>query len=116
MKDEDVPEKVTETLDLDGKPLMPGFIDVQVNGGGTLFNDAPGVDAIRTIGRARRASGVVGAALEVRVTDDPTRIFFGHEFIGKTLTLKGLAPPPRKPKNKRRGAKAPKAGETPTDA
>ncbi|OYX49029.1 MAG: N-acetylglucosamine-6-phosphate deacetylase [Alphaproteobacteria bacterium 32-64-14] len=41
--------------------LAPGFIDVQVNGGGgVLFNDAPTVDALRTITAAHQAFGVTG--------------------------------------------------------
>ena len=36
-----------ERVDLNGQILAPGFIDVQVNGGGGhLFNDAPTVDTI----------------------------------------------------------------------
>jgi N-acetylglucosamine-6-phosphate deacetylase len=41
--------------------LVPGFIDLQVNGGGgVLFNDHPTVDGIETIGRAHRAFGTTG--------------------------------------------------------
>lgn len=45
---------------LDGL-LAPGFIDIQVNGGGgVLFNDAPTVDTICTISAAHRTFGVTG--------------------------------------------------------
>src|SRR6185437_10110115 len=38
--------------------LAPGFIDIQVNGGGdVLFNDAPTPDAIRSIAAAHRKFG-----------------------------------------------------------
>jgi N-acetylglucosamine-6-phosphate deacetylase len=41
--------------------LAPGFIDVQVNGGGgVLFNAEPTVDAIRAIGAAHRRFGTTG--------------------------------------------------------
>ncbi len=41
--------------------LAPGFIDVQVNGGGgVLFNDQPTVEGIRTIGAAHRRFGTTG--------------------------------------------------------
>jgi len=47
--------------DLGGKLLLPGFIDLQVNGGGgVLFNDAPGVESIRAIGAAHRRFGTTG--------------------------------------------------------
>ena len=50
-----------ERVDLDGAILAPGFIDVQVNGGGgVLFNDAPTVETIRAIGRAHRRFGTTG--------------------------------------------------------
>jgi N-acetylglucosamine-6-phosphate deacetylase len=46
---------------LGGKLLLPGFIDLQVNGGGgVLFNDAPSVDSIRAIGVAHRRFGTAG--------------------------------------------------------
>jgi N-acetylglucosamine-6-phosphate deacetylase len=47
--------------DLGGKLLLPGFIDLQVNGGGgVLFNDAPSVESIRAIGAAHRRFGTTG--------------------------------------------------------
>lgn len=50
-----------ERVDLKGQLLLPGFIDAQVNGGGgVLFNDAPTVESIRTIGEAHRRFGTTG--------------------------------------------------------
>lgn len=47
--------------DLRGAMLLPGFIDVQVNGGGgALFNEAPTVETIRRIGAAHRRYGTTG--------------------------------------------------------
>ena len=44
-------------VDLAGRQLLPGFIDVQVNGGGgVLFNDFPTVDGIRSIAAVARAA------------------------------------------------------------
>jgi N-acetylglucosamine-6-phosphate deacetylase len=41
--------------------LVPGFVDVQVNGGGgVLFNDRPSVEGIRAIGAAHRRFGTTG--------------------------------------------------------
>jgi N-acetylglucosamine-6-phosphate deacetylase len=53
--------KRTAVRDLEGGVLAPGFIDVQVNGGGgVLFNDDPSVEAIEAIGRAHRRFGATG--------------------------------------------------------
>ena len=50
-----------ERHDLDGRYLVPGFIDAQVNGGGgALFNDDPSVATLRRIGTAHRAFGTTG--------------------------------------------------------
>jgi N-acetylglucosamine-6-phosphate deacetylase len=48
-------------IDLEGESLVPGLIDVQVNGGGgTLFNDAPTVEGIAAIAAAHRRLGTAG--------------------------------------------------------
>src|SRR3982750_1073507 len=58
-----------ERLDLEGD-LVPGFIDLQVNGGGgVLFNDQPTVEGIEAIGRAHRAFGTT-AFLPTLISDD----------------------------------------------
>ncbi|MCT7941192.1 N-acetylglucosamine-6-phosphate deacetylase [Shewanella holmiensis] len=50
--------------------LVPGFVDVQVNGGGgALFNDLPSVECIETIGRAHARFGTTGF-LPTLITDD----------------------------------------------
>jgi N-acetylglucosamine-6-phosphate deacetylase len=47
--------------DLDGGVLLPGFVDIQVNGGGgVLFNDSPTPEAIAAIGAAHRRFGTTG--------------------------------------------------------
>ncbi len=56
--------------DLNGGFLVPGFIDLQVNGGGgVLFNNAPTVETIRTIGNAHRRYGTTGF-LPTLISDD----------------------------------------------
>ncbi|HLJ38715.1 MAG TPA: N-acetylglucosamine-6-phosphate deacetylase [Steroidobacteraceae bacterium] len=56
--------------DLGDALLLPGFIDSQVNGGGgVLFNDAPSVATIRTIGAAHRRFGTTGF-LPTLISDD----------------------------------------------
>lgn len=50
--------------------LVPGFIDIQVNGGGgVLFNDQPTVDGIAAIARAHRRFGTTGL-LPTLISDD----------------------------------------------
>lgn len=50
-----------EIYDLNGGTLLAGFVDVQVNGGGgVLFNDAPTVQTLRTIGNAHSRFGTTG--------------------------------------------------------
>lgn len=53
----------------DGAWLAPGFIDIQVNGGGdVLFNDAPSPETIRTIVAAHRRLGTT-AMLPTLISD-----------------------------------------------
>ena len=55
---------------LNGGDLLPGFIDVQVNGGGgVLFNDQPTVAGIKAIGAAHRRFGTTGF-LPTLISDD----------------------------------------------
>jgi N-acetylglucosamine-6-phosphate deacetylase len=64
-----------ETVDLVGDILSPGFVDLQVNGGGgVLFNDDPSVETLRRIAQAHRGLGV-SALLPTLITDtaDKTR-------------------------------------------
>jgi N-acetylglucosamine-6-phosphate deacetylase len=56
---------------LGGGLLAPGFIDVQVNGGGgALLNDAPTIDTVRRIAGAHRKFGTTGM-LPTVITDAP---------------------------------------------
>lgn len=57
-------------VDLKGRRLVPGFIDIQVNGGGgVLFNDSPTIDALRSIGEAHSRFGTTGF-LPTLISDD----------------------------------------------
>ena len=61
-------------VDLAGGFLLPGFLDTQVNGGGgLLFNDAPTVETIATIGAAHRRYGVTGF-LPTLISDDLAKV------------------------------------------
>jgi N-acetylglucosamine-6-phosphate deacetylase len=58
----------------DGAWLAPGFIDIQVNGGGdVLFNDAPTPETIATIAAAHRRFGTTGL-LPTLITDAPDKL------------------------------------------
>lgn len=51
-------DKNAETIDLGGGLLAPGFVDIQINGGGgVLFNAEPSVEGIRKIAAAHRRFG-----------------------------------------------------------
>src|SRR5690606_5287667 len=59
-----------ERIDLQDRYLAPGFIDVQVNGGGgVLFNNDTSVAGIDAIGRAHRRFGTTGF-LPTLISDD----------------------------------------------
>ena len=65
--------------------LVPGFIDTQVNGGGgALFNDAPTVETIKTIGRAHRTFGTTGF-LPTLISDDLSVIRSGIEAVESAI-------------------------------
>ncbi len=56
-------------FDLAGGMLVPGCVDLQVNGGGgVLFNDAPTVDTLRTMAAAHRQFGTT-ALLPTLISD-----------------------------------------------
>ncbi|PSJ62263.1 N-acetylglucosamine-6-phosphate deacetylase [Pseudaminobacter soli (ex Li et al. 2025)] len=60
-----------EVVELDGGMIAPGFVDLQVNGGGgVMLNDAPSVAAIRTICEAHAPFGTT-ALLPTLITDTP---------------------------------------------
>ncbi|PSC06144.1 N-acetylglucosamine-6-phosphate deacetylase [Alsobacter soli] len=67
----DVPSDLPRAELPEGATLAPGFIDLQVNGGGgVLLNDAPTVDSMRAIAAAHRRFGVTGL-LPTFITDAP---------------------------------------------
>ncbi len=58
---------------VDGGTLLPGFVDLQVNGGGgVMFNDATTVDGLRTIAAAHARAGT-RALLPTLITDTAER-------------------------------------------
>jgi N-acetylglucosamine-6-phosphate deacetylase len=79
---------VAEMHDLGGGLLAPGFIDVQVNGGGgALLNDDPGVETVRTIAASHRHFGTVGL-LPTVITDAPAVIRQAAESVARAIADK----------------------------
>ena len=59
--EDQLPTNEFDVRDLGGMLLLPGFIDVQVNGGGgILFNERTDVDGIRSIAEAHYQYGTTG--------------------------------------------------------
>lgn len=70
--DVDLPEDC-EVEALDGGLIAPGFVDLQVNGGGgVLLNDDPSVDILRIMAAAHARLGTA-AFLPTLITDTPDR-------------------------------------------
>jgi N-acetylglucosamine-6-phosphate deacetylase len=62
-----------ETLSYGAGMLVPGFVDVQVNGGGgVMLNDDPSLDAIKKICEAHRKFGTT-SLLPTLITDTPEK-------------------------------------------
>ncbi len=73
----------------DNALLAPGFIDIQVNGGGdVLFNDDPTPETIRTIVTAHRKFGTT-ALLPTFISDNPSKM---AAAIAATESLVGIEP------------------------
>src|SRR5262245_33591308 len=74
VKQTDLPSHVSSRRLPEGAWLAPGFIDLQVNGGGdVLFNNTPTIDAIRAIGNAHRKFGTTGF-LPTFISDTPAKM------------------------------------------
>jgi len=73
------------TLDLQGRLLAPGLVDLQVNGGGgVLFNDAPTVETLRTMAAAHRRFGTTGL-LPTLISDTPEAMTLAVEAVGAAI-------------------------------
>ena len=78
---------------LDGGTVVPGFVDLQVNGGGgVLFNSDPSVEAIRTICDAHARFGTT-ALLPTLITDsaETTRKAIDAGIKAAQLNVPGFA-------------------------
>ncbi len=68
----DLPEGCTKQH-LNGGVIIPGFVDLQVNGaGGVMFNDSQSVETLETMSRALASVGTV-AFMPTLITDTPER-------------------------------------------
>ena len=73
-----------------GAFLAPGFIDLQVNGGGgVLLNDQPTAEGARTIARAHRRFGTT-ACLPTLITDTPDKMRAAVAAIRSTVGQDGI--------------------------
>ncbi len=71
--------------------LAPGFIDVQVNGGGgVLFNDVRTAGGVRTIAEAHRRFGTTGL-LPTFITDSRDRMREAVEAVRDAFSELGAA-------------------------
>tara|TARA_B110000091_G_scaffold197855_1_gene226406 strand:- start:102 stop:1241 length:1140 start_codon:yes stop_codon:yes gene_type:complete len=80
-----IDQKIT-TIDYYIKGLLaPGFIDLQVNGGGgSLFNDCPSVDKVKTIMTAHAQFGTTGM-MPTLITDKVDVMAQAADVIAQTL-------------------------------
>jgi N-acetylglucosamine-6-phosphate deacetylase len=71
MREDDIPG-LAQKHRLAGGILAPGFIDLQVNGGGgALLNETPSIDTVRRIAMSHRKFGTAGL-LPTVITDAPS--------------------------------------------
>ena len=74
-----------ERIDLAGATLLPGFVDVQVNGGGgVLFNENPCVATIRTIAETHARFGTT-ALLPTLISDDLEKVAEAIEAVEQAI-------------------------------
>lgn len=70
-----------DVVDLGDVDLAPGFVDVQVNGGGgALLNDTPDVETVRTIAAAHRRFGTTSLMPTV-ITDTTARMVAARDAV-----------------------------------
>jgi N-acetylglucosamine-6-phosphate deacetylase len=76
---DDIPESITNRYDLKGNMLVPGFIDLQVNGGGgIMFNSEPNVETIKRMVQGHQRFGTTGMM--------PTLITTSFEEMEKAIS------------------------------
>ena len=81
-----------ERIGMEGFSLVPGFVDLQVNGGGgVLLNERPDIDGIRTICAAHAAFGTT-ALMPTLITDTPaiTEEVIAAGIAARTASVPGF--------------------------
>ncbi|MCA1286098.1 N-acetylglucosamine-6-phosphate deacetylase [Salipiger bermudensis] len=74
-----------EVVDLGGDLLAPGYVDLQVNGGGgVMVNDGPTVSGLATIAEAHRRLGST-TILPTLITDTPERSRAAIEAVAQAI-------------------------------
>ena len=82
----DIPENA-EIHPLPGGTIAPGFVDLQVNGGGgVLFNDAQWVDTLRTIAQAHARCGTT-SLLPTLITDTPEHVRAAIDAVEQAIAV-----------------------------
>ena len=85
LDDSEFDQRDADVRDVQGQLLLPGFNDVQVNGGGgVMFNDEPNVDGIRAIAAAHRAYGTTGL-MPTLISDDLDTVEAGIAAIDEAI-------------------------------
>jgi len=75
-------------IHLDGGTVMPGFVDLQVNGGGgVMFNDHQSVEALETIAVAHASLGTT-AILPTLISDTRERTLAAIDAVEKAIEQK----------------------------
>jgi N-acetylglucosamine-6-phosphate deacetylase len=85
----DLPRAIDAVVLPDGLWIAPGFIDLQVNGGGdVLFNDEPTPEGVAAIAAAHRKFGTTGL-LPTFITDTPEKM---QAALGAVQTVRAHQP------------------------
>lgn len=89
VKVDELPEDIQSETFTSGI-LVPGFIDIQVNGGGgVLFNDTQTVEAISCIGRGHRSYGTT-RFMPTLISDKHDKMLMAHEAAKKAILVGSL--------------------------
>ncbi|MEM9637291.1 MAG: N-acetylglucosamine-6-phosphate deacetylase [Pseudomonadota bacterium] len=74
-----------DDVEMAGGTIMPGFVDLQVNGGGgVMFNDETSLDGLVTIAEAHAKTGT-RALLPTLITDTPERTQAAVEAVARAI-------------------------------